>query len=149
MGFISDLCTFKAKQVMKKIHIILLVLMAVAIGIIISSFGESSSYESFAKAIDNPGKEYHVVGTLTKPDLMHYDPIQDANYFSFFMLDNDGKEQKVVFRGTKPQDFDRSEQIVLVGSMEGDQFQASKILTKCPSKYTEDEVEVKSASSNL
>jgi len=48
-----------------------------------------------------------------------------------------------VFSGSKPQDFERSEQIVLTGKMEGGEFRASKILMKCPSKYNKDEVEVK------
>ncbi|RRN76100.1 cytochrome c maturation protein CcmE, partial [Pseudoxanthomonas sp. SGD-10] len=81
-------------------------------------------------------------GVLQKEKELVYDPQVDANYFSFYMIDNDGKECKVVFAGAKPQDFERSEQIVLTGQMVGDSFQANKILMKCPSKYTEDEVEV-------
>ena len=50
----------------------------------------------------------------------------------------------IVFTGTKPQDFERSEQIVLTGKMVGEEFHASKILMKCPSKYNKDQVEVKS-----
>jgi len=57
--------------------------------------------------------------------------------FSFFVIDKDGQEQKVVFNGTKPQDFERSEQIVLMGKMNNDVFQCSKILMKCPSKYND------------
>jgi cytochrome c-type biogenesis protein CcmE len=53
------------------------------------------------------------------------------------MIDNNGEEQLVHFAGSKPQDFERSEQIVLVGKYENDTFQASKILMKCPSKYNE------------
>src|SRR3546814_14237704 len=73
---------------------------------------------------------------------MHYDPKVDANHFSFYMYDNDSTECRVVFRGAKPQDIERSEQIVLTGKMVGDNFHASNILMKCPSKYNEDEVEV-------
>ena len=87
--------------------------------------------------------EIHVVGKLLKDREMVYDPIPDANYFSFFLVDNAGNECKVVFSGTKPQDFERSEQIVITGKMEGDIFQADKILMKCPSKYTQDQIETK------
>ena len=83
------------------------------------------------------------MGELVKDGEMFYDPIKDPNYFSFFLKDKDGEERKVVFKGTKPQDFERSEQIVLTGKMKGDEFVASKILMKCPSKYIEDELEVK------
>jgi cytochrome c-type biogenesis protein CcmE len=68
---------------------------------------------------------------------MNYDPEVDANLFSFSMVDNNGDEQRVNFAGSKPQDFERSEQIVLIGKYENHTFQASKILMKCPSKYNE------------
>jgi cytochrome c-type biogenesis protein CcmE len=51
------------------------------------------------------------------------------------MRDNEGTDCKVVLHKTEPQDFERSEQIVLIGKMEGQEFQASDILMKCPSKY--------------
>jgi cytochrome c-type biogenesis protein CcmE len=56
------------------------------------------------------------------------------------MIDEKGKESKVVYHNPEPTDFERSEKIVIVGSMEGDHFEASKILLKCPSKYTDNQV---------
>jgi cytochrome c-type biogenesis protein CcmE len=47
-----------------------------------------------------------------------------------------------VLNGAKPQDFERSEKLVLIGKMENDTFYASKILMKCPSKYNNNMVEV-------
>ena len=122
---------------MKKTHILAIIVIAVAIGAILSTVSDSSTYASFDEAIDNPGKEYHVVGKLNKEAEMVYNPEEDANLFSFSMIDNNGDEQLVAFAGSKPQDFERSEQIVLVGKYENDTFQASKILMKCPSKYNE------------
>lgn len=123
---------------MKKIHIILIVIIAVAIGAIISTISDSSTYANFNMAELNPNKEFHVVGMLNKEKEMSYDPHANANMFTFYMMDNDGKEKKVIFNGTKPQDFERSEQIVITGKYTGEEFIASKILMKCPSKY-EDE----------
>ena len=125
---------------MKKTHIILIVLIAVAIGAIVSSYGDASTYENFAVSAQHPDKEYHVVGNLNKNKEQIYDPKVDANMFTFYMIDNNGTESKVVLRSTKPQDFERSEKIVIIGKMEGDHFEASKILLKCPSKYTETKV---------
>jgi cytochrome c-type biogenesis protein CcmE len=34
-------------------------------------------------------------------------------------------------------DFEKSEQIVVIGKMKGDIFYAKDILTKCPSKYSD------------
>lgn len=126
---------------MKKSAILGIVLVAVFIAIIISVYGDASTYASFAEAKQTEA-ELHVVGQLNKEKDLIYNPQEDANYFAFFMVDEDGGESKVVFNGSKPQDFERSEQIVLTGKMVGDEFHASKILMKCPSKYNETEIEV-------
>ena len=126
---------------MKKSSIAGILIIALAIGIIISTYADSSTYGSFNDAKESTS-ELHVVGQLNKEKELFYDPKLDANYFAFYMRDNEGHERKVVFNGAKPQDFERSEQIVLTGKMVGNDFHASKILMKCPSKYTNDEVEI-------
>src|SRR4051812_18281824 len=112
---------------MKKTHIVLLVFIAVAIGVIVYSTGNFSTYETFTTAKAAEGTEFHVMGELVKGAEMHYDPIKDPNYFSFYMKDKGGTQSKVVFIGTKPQDFERSENVVLTGKMVGDEFHADKI----------------------
>src|SRR5690606_3452488 len=126
---------------MKKSSILGIVAIAVAIAIIISIYADSSTYASFTEA-QKTEAELHVVGQLNKEKDLIYNPIENANYFAFYMLDEHGEECKVVFNGSKPQDFERSEQIVLTGKMIGHEFHASKILMKCPSKYNEEQVEV-------
>lgn len=126
---------------MKKSSIAGILIIAIAICVIISTYADSSTYGSFSDAKESTS-ELHVVGQLNKERELFYRPQQDANYFAFYMKDNEGKECRVVFNGSKPQDFERSEQIVLTGKMVGSEFHASKILMKCPSKYTEDQVEV-------
>jgi cytochrome c-type biogenesis protein CcmE len=49
----------------------------------------------------------------------------------------------VIYRGSKPQDFERSEQLVVKGKVSGDCFAASEISMKCPSKYVNDEITLK------
>lgn len=129
---------------MKKSSIFGLVVIAIAIAVIISVYSNSSTYGSFKDA-SNTNSELHIVGHLNKNKQLLYDATKDANYFSFYMKDNKGEECKVVFTGAKPQDFERSEQIVLTGQMQGNEFHASKILMKCPSKYTQDKVEITEA----
>ena len=51
---------------------------------------------------------------------------------------------QVVLHAGKPQDFERSEQIVLTGQMANDRFEASDMLLKCPSKYNDQEIYVRS-----
>jgi cytochrome c-type biogenesis protein CcmE len=129
---------------MKKSSIIGLVIIAVSIGVIISVYADSSTYANFSEAKESAA-EMHVTGTLDLGKSMEYNPQKDANYFSFYMKDRTGAECKVVFYGTKPQDFERSENIVLTGKMVGEEFHANKMLLKCPSKYNKTEVEVKAA----
>ncbi|MXV51547.1 cytochrome c maturation protein CcmE [Pedobacter sp. HMF7647] len=129
---------------MKKSSIIGIIIIAIAIGVIISTYADSSTYGNFSQAKETQS-ELHVVGHLDKGKEMIYNPKQDANYFAFYMTDDKGTECKVIFNGTKPQDFEKSEQIVLTGQMKGDEFHASKILMKCPSKYNKDQVEVKAS----
>jgi len=129
---------------MKKSSIFGLVVIAIAIAVIISVYSNSSTYGSFKDA-SNTNSELHIVGHLNKNKQLLYDATKDANYFSFYMKDNKGEECKVVFTGAKPQDFERSEQIVLTGQMQGNEFHATHILMKCPSKYTQDKVEITEA----
>lgn len=124
---------------MKKSYIIGIVIIAVAIAAILSTVADSGTYASFSMAESNPDVEYHVVGKLNREKPTEYDPKANANLFSFYLLDNQGEERKVNFNGTKPQDFEKSEQIVVIGKMENDAFQASSILMKCPSKYNNSE----------
>jgi cytochrome c-type biogenesis protein CcmE len=127
---------------MKKIHIIGLVLIAVAVATIIAFSSDYTSYENFKKANENEGKVYNIVGYLAEGKEFEYDPQKDPNYFAFYMIDNDSVEQKVVYGAPKPQDFERSEQIVVTGKSNEQVFYADKILMKCPSKYVEDEIEI-------
>lgn len=122
---------------MKKTHIVGIIIIAIAIGAILTTLSNTSTYASFREASENQGSEYHVVGKLDKTKELTYDPQVDANLFTFYMLDNEGVENKVVLHKSKPQDFERSEQIVLIGKMQGGEFHANDILMKCPSKYND------------
>ena len=120
---------------MKKTHIILIVIIAVAIAAIVGSISDSSTYTDFDEAFSNVGEEYHVVCKLNRDKPTTYNPKENADKFSFYMLDNNGIERQVDLMKSKPQDFERSEQIVLIGKAVDDKFMARDILMKCPSKY--------------
>ena len=124
---------------MKFKHIIGIVLIAVAIGTILTTLSSSSTYASFKEADEHTRSEYHVVGKLNKEKPTVYNPEKDANAFIFYMVDNKGTEKRVVLKKAKPQDFERSEQLVIIGKSAGENqdFVASDILMKCPSKYND------------
>ncbi|GMQ27969.1 cytochrome c maturation protein CcmE [Algoriphagus confluentis] len=134
---------------MKKGHIIGLGIIAVAIVIIMTSIGDASSYESFSTAWemkqDGEDKAIHVVGQLKKDEIGQVTGIEvreDKTSFTFLLVDNEGTEQKVFYNEPVPADFQRSEQVVVIGSYrDKDIFVADKILMKCPSKYQETDVQ--------
>ena len=123
---------------MKKTHIILLIAMAAAVGVLISMAGEFSEYANFKAAINAPDRDHQIVGHLSTAKPVVYDPKIDPNSFSFYMKDENGIEMKVICLRDKPQDFERSEQIVLTGRVKGDAFVAKNIQLKCPSKYQDE-----------
>ncbi|MCE3228127.1 MAG: cytochrome c maturation protein CcmE [Bacteroidetes bacterium] len=122
---------------MKKLHIVGIIVIAVAIGVIFVSLKNTSTYADFTEALANPGTEYHVVGKLDKNQPQVYDPRVNASEFSFTLIDNKGVAKQVVLHKSKPHDFEKSEQIVLIGKMHGEEFHANDILMKCPSKYND------------
>ena len=123
---------------MKKIHIIAIVMIVAAIAMLISASGDMSTYSTFQEAISSDGK-VKIAGQLSKDKEMYYNPSEDPNYFTFFIKDSNGDERKVVLGAAKPQDFELSEQIVITGEIRGEEFIASDLLMKCPSKYQDGE----------
>lgn len=134
---------------MKKSHILIIVVIAAAIGIIVTTAGDASTYVSFSDAykMASQGNQnsIHVVGQLKKDgsgNIVGIEEGADKVSFSFIMVDDNGKEQKVDYNQPIPADFTRSEKVVVVGHYNGDSFKAEKILLKCPSKYQEQNVNV-------
>lgn len=124
---------------MKRSHIIMIVMIALAGAFMIASVSDSSSYADFAEAFENPDKEYHVVGTLDRSAEIIYEPEVNPNLTGFTMIDNKGEKRTVWLNKSKPQDFERSESLVLIGKAQGDEFHAGDMLMKCPSKYKEEQ----------
>jgi len=133
---------------MKKTHIIGILIIAVAFGVIVTSLSNNSTYASFKEATAHQDRVYHVVGKLDKTKPFLYDPHLNANLFTFYLIDRDGTERKVTLGKPKPDDFERSEQIVVIGNaVNGDEFQAKDVLMKCPSKYQDGKPTEKQTSS--
>lgn len=124
---------------MKRSHIIAIVIIAVAIGALVGSLSDSSTYADLDLAMANPGKEYHVVGVLDRSQEVVYEPSLNASLTTFTMQDLEGRTCRVYLNKAKPQDFERSERIVLIGTANANgEFEARDMLMKCPSKYNEE-----------
>ena len=134
---------------MKNSSAILIVFISIVIIIIISTFGDASTYVTFSKAKDvyesGSMSKFHVVGTLNKNDSNKIEGIKnspDQLSFTFEMIDEDGYIESVFFGEPMPPDFLLSEQVVVIGGYENNTFIADDILLKCPSKYTEENIKI-------
>ncbi len=136
---------------MKVTHIIGIIIIAIAMGIVITSAGDASQYVDFKTARDLASEgntdEIHVVGDLPKNAKgivtgVQYDPLKNPNYLAFDLQDEKGEIVQVVCH--KPpasmRDFEKSEKVVVIGKYKNEKFVASEILMKCPSKYEEKQV---------
>ena len=123
---------------MKKMHIVALVLIAVAIATLISFMGDVTSYDTIASAKNKPGKHVNLVAELDKSKPLIYDPVKDPNYLKFTAIDTLRNSIDVVYHNSIPTDMQKSERLVLKGYVENGTFECKEILLKCPSKYKDD-----------
>ncbi len=97
-----------------------------------------STYDSINSAKEKPGKFVHLIARIDKTIPMDYNPAHNPNYLSFFAIDSLGGRTKVIYHNSKPAELEQSDRVVLKGKMEGNVFECSEILLKCPSKYKDD-----------
>ena len=134
---------------MKNSSALSIVFISIVIIIIVSTFGDASTYVTFSKAKDvyesGSMSKFHVVGTLNKNDSNKIEGIKnspDQLSFTFEMIDEEGYIESVFFGEPMPPDFLLSEQVVVIGGYENNTFIADDILLKCPSKYTEENIKI-------
>lgn len=130
---------------MKKIHIIAVLIIVASIVIFITASKDVSTYATFQLA-ESTGDRVKIVGQLDLSKDIVFKPELDPNKTTFYMKDENGDTKEVVLSQPKPQDFEMSEQVVLTGEMSEGRFVADEILMKCPSKYKNEEIYLKSES---
>lgn len=123
---------------MKKIHIVLLVLIAGTIAVLISFMGRLSTYDTVQSAMKKKGRVVSIIAKLDRTQPIEYDAVKNPNFLRFSAFDSLGSNMKVVYRKEKPTNLEHSERLVLKGRMNDDHFECSEILMKCPSKYKDD-----------
>lgn len=110
------------------------------LGIMAYLFTQSNiKYESNFTNIKSSDKTVKATGSWVKEK--NYDMNRAQNTFSFFMMDENGNEMKVVYEGTIPNNFETATSVVVTGSYKNGYFHAKDILTKCPSKYEQKSVQ--------
>src|SRR6185437_10357776 len=127
--------------VMKKLHLVILILIFASVAVLVSFMGNLSTYETIASARQKAGKTVTIIARLDNRQPIEYDPVRNPNYLSFHISDTLGNTARVVYHFEKPYDLEKAERITLKGKMEGDVFEITRkdgILLKCPSKYKDD-----------
>ena len=115
----------------------IILLVAIAAGLVffgISLSKNASSYASFAKAKDT-GRTIHVAGEWVQRDQI----VEEPNKFQFYVQDSLQNVEWVTYFDPKPSNFEQAEKVVLIGRYHDEGFVADEIVTKCPSKYEEEE----------
>jgi cytochrome c-type biogenesis protein CcmE len=126
---------------MKKIHIVLICVIAAMLGVIVTMMMNTSTFGTFTEAEKlGPDDEFRVVGILDKRYPIEYNAETNANLCSFYLQDKKGNSRKVVLHQSKPRDLEKSgeaDEIVVNGSMINKEFHVGPngIQLKCPSKY--------------
>jgi cytochrome c-type biogenesis protein CcmE len=97
------------------------------------SFVETNVEYADFKEAESSHRKVQVKGTWVQDRETKFDA--GSSKFIFYMADDLGKVQQVVFDGAKPNNFEIADAIVVKGRYHDGTFYADDILTKCPSKY--------------
>lgn len=100
-------------------------------------------YENDFTAVEKGTRTVKATGSWVKEK--NYEIDRSRKTFTFYMKDQSGKEMKVIYAGTVPNNFESASSVVVTGKYKDGCFQATDVLTKCPSKY-EGEPNIKSSS---
>jgi cytochrome c-type biogenesis protein CcmE len=110
------------------------------LGIMAYLFTQSNiKYESDFTNVKNTENTVKATGSWVKEK--NYEMNREQNTFSFFMKDENGNEMKVIYEGAIPNNFESATSVVVTGSYRNGYFHAKDILTKCPSKYEQQNVQ--------
>jgi cytochrome c-type biogenesis protein CcmE len=111
-------------------------IIIVFLGLMMYLFTQSNiEYEDDFTKVKVTNKTVKATGSWVKEK--NYDINKDEKTFSFFISDGKGNEMKVIYEGTIPNNFESATSVVVTGKYQNGYFHAKDILTKCPSKYEE------------
>ena len=122
-------------QSRKVILVVGLISIALGMAYIFATTAEVSANPTFAEARQS-GKTQKVIGELSRNHLVYDTITEEGELVKFHLTDNNKETVYVEYWGSKPNQFEKSEQITVTGYFASyDVFVAEEILVKCPSKY--------------
>ena len=115
------------------------VIVAVFLFLMIYLLTQSNiQYENDFAKVMTKDKTVKATGSWVKEK--SYELNKENKTFTFYMTDQSGTQMKVVYEGTIPNNFESAVSVVVTGKYQNGYFHAKDILTKCPSKYEEQNV---------
>jgi len=87
---------------MKKLHIVILILIAVSIAVLISFTGDLTTFETIASARQKSGKIVTIIAHIDKARPIELRSCEGSNYLSFHISDTLGNTAKVVYHFENP-----------------------------------------------
>lgn len=109
-------------------------IILVFLGLLFYNFTRTNiEYESDFSKVMQSGKVCKASGVWVKEKSFQED--MQNRTFVFYLKDANNNEMKVIYRGTKPNNFEIATNVVVTGKYENGVFHATDVLTKCPSKY--------------
>ena len=112
-------------------------LATISVALIFSAIQQSQPYLTVTQVVENSdryhGKDVRVIGTITDAST------GNGNLALQFRLADAQNSINVMYNGSPPQNFEMGIQAVIVGKLlTADLIEASSILLKCPSKYSDE-----------
>lgn len=123
------------------------IIIGSAVVILFIIFGSYSFLESNVEYTDVAGamkshKKVQLKGAWNREKEASFNP--ETSQFTFYLIDDHGRECKVVLEGAAPNNFELATSVVAKGRYKDEgYFHATEVLTKCPSKYEAQGEEVK------
>ncbi len=114
-------------------------IIVIFLSLMVYLFTQSNiQYQDDFSQVMNTTKTVKATGSWVKEK--SYDLDRENKTFTFFMVDDSGNEMKVIYSGTIPNNFETATSVVVTGKYVNGYFHAKDILTKCPSKYEDEQV---------
>ncbi|MSO41818.1 MAG: cytochrome c maturation protein CcmE [Solirubrobacterales bacterium] len=123
----------------RKVRLVVALSVAVllAVGLVYTSFSASTEARQPSELLTaNPGDTYDLTGKVVPDSIDH-----QGEELLFRVQDRDGDQSvPVTYTGTVPDPFRDGREVIVTGSMQDGTFagQRDTLITKCPSKFTED-----------
>jgi cytochrome c-type biogenesis protein CcmE len=109
--------------------------VCLAAALVYTSFSASSEAASPSELVE--GTSYELTGKVVKDSIA-----RQGDELRFRIRDRDGSESvPVVYTGVVPDPFREGREVIVSGELNGGTFVAERdsLVTKCPSKFTEDD----------